>query len=89
MRTGLGRGRRNDGVSRWCDDITLDALKIVDQIFTPARVHFGVPWAAKSPGILSGGDASFGVSQRKQFFAWAESVKRLVPQKAAVLVLEP
>ncbi len=87
MKTGSLRGRTNDGKSRWRDVSTLNVPKIVDQIFTLARVHVCVPRVAKSPGGLSGGDASFGVSQRKQLLAWGGSVKRPAPLKAAGLVL--
>ena len=89
MKTGSLRGIINNGVSLRRDLSALNAPKIVDQIFTLACVYFGMPRAAKSPDVLSGGGASFSVSQRKQHFASAESVKRLVPQKAAELVLEP
>jgi hypothetical protein len=36
---------------------TPDAPKIVEQIFTLACVHLGVPRAAKSSGVMSGGIA--------------------------------
>ena len=81
MRTGSLRGSNNSGISRRRDVSTPDVPKIVDQIFTLACVHFGVPRTAKSPDGLSGGGASFGVSQRKQVFAWVGSVKRPIPQK--------